>query len=597
MNTTTLSVVFVLALVTSSLAGEGDQRTVNDCHPIVNDVNGKVEIACEDIDNNTSPPVSEIYTSKSPSATVTVQQTEGFCSPIVSHVGGNVTIQCKGLNPKIMKVLNDQLAKTKRTIAEKVAEANLWIERYNELKEQMAKIQASLTIDAKQRQKSELAFKALENGELEKAGKLLDQVLIKEDYELARKHSARSHIYELQANYPKALKHSEIASKLAPDNLHYGFDLAYIHMRLGQEQQAKSLLLALVPRLKDSAKSDPSQYLPLVARALNNLGNILMTHEKSYEGASQYFRDSLSEYSTLSNTDYVRYASESSGTHANLASTLMALGKWTDAVIELRWAEGLARLGAQVDPELHNHELAGILRNKGETERYFGQYSESVMAMEEALKLFQQLADKEPRSYSSQLANTYAGLARSYVEMNEFEKAFVSYEKAGELYQSLRDSEPNSLQKESSNVHKKLAEFAFVYKHDVPKAIKFAEISMASYETLFEKNEVDLDLMAEAAETAAFLGEMYYSTHEYQHALYHYAQSYRWYKNLHQKSPAAYKDQFAALLYNYAVLAFTGKLGSPVQGCGFVDEALGLQPSEKIGLSLRKLDDLCKRSG
>jgi tetratricopeptide (TPR) repeat protein len=190
-----------------------------------------------------------------------------------------------------------------------------------------------------------------------------------------------------------------------------------------------------------------------------------------------------------------------------------------------------------------------------------------------------------------------ADLAESYVEVNEFEKAFASYEKAAELYQTLRDGEPNALQRESSNVHKRLAEFAAVYKHDVPKAVKSAEIAMASYEPLIEKNEEDLDLMADAAEAAAFLGEMYYSTHEYQHALYHYAQSYRWYKTLHQKSSDRYKDSFAALLNNYALLAFTGKLGNPVQGCSFVDEGLALQPSEKIALSLRKLDDLCKRSG
>lgn len=596
LRTITCCVVFIGILVTLSLADE-NQHTVQDCEPVFSDVTGNIEITCEradDTEPNTSEP-REKHNLRSLNINAIMQRTEGFCSPAVAHVTGNVTIECKGVNPKVLKAMNNELAKTRQTIAEKIAAANHWMEKHHKLEVQMTEIQEVLTDDAKQRRISKLAFDALEDGDQVKAGHYLDLVLKKDNPVQAKIHSARGTIYQLKSDYPNALKHYEIASKLEPENLGYAFDVAYTHEMLEQRQESQVMYQKLIPAIKAKVTTEPSIYRPLLARALNNIGTSLLL-ERDYKNSKEYLQDSLLEYNMLSDTQYAEYAGESAGTHANLATVRLATGQPAEGLIEYRWAEGLARIGVRMHPELHSLRLAGILRNKGEIERYFGNQSNSEMALKESLKLFESLAAKEPLTYRAEVAATSERLASAYEEFNEFEKAFNALEKSGEIYQGLEHSKDISFvsfQGKSANVHKKLAQWSFFLKRDVPKAIKYGEIASSCYEILFKHSK---DVRADYAETGAFLGEVYYFTHAYQQALSHYARSHKSYRTLHQESPSAYKDAFAALLNNYALLAFTGKVGHWAEGCKLVDEALALEPSDKIVVSLKNMGSVCKSS-
>ena len=88
-------------------------------------------------------------------AETTTQITQDWCSPAVANTQGNVTIKCNGVDPKALARLNELLDKKDLELEEKIAQANEWARRYQEL----------LTTAADDPQLQEL----IRNGELEQA--------------------------------------------------------------------------------------------------------------------------------------------------------------------------------------------------------------------------------------------------------------------------------------------------------------------------------------------------------------------------------------------------------------------------------------------
>src|SRR5580698_160663 len=132
-----------------------------------------------------------------------VQKSSGWCSPNIANVSGNVTVNCIGVDPRALQQLNARLNRTNLQLNDKINEANEWTRRYKELEVRLSQAGDD----------SELAHQAeeyLHQGELEKAGAILDQVLGSEDKQTdstAANHYNRALVFELQFSLQDALPH------------------------------------------------------------------------------------------------------------------------------------------------------------------------------------------------------------------------------------------------------------------------------------------------------------------------------------------------------------------------------------------------------
>jgi len=105
-----------------------------------------------------------------------VQKTSGWCSPAIANVVGNV---CIGVDPRALKRLNEQLRAMKLDRDKPVQVADEWTTRYKELETRLSRAGDDSVL-------SRQAEEYLHEGELEKVGAILDQILGGEEKPLDR---------------------------------------------------------------------------------------------------------------------------------------------------------------------------------------------------------------------------------------------------------------------------------------------------------------------------------------------------------------------------------------------------------------------------
>lgn len=110
-----------------------------------------------------------VVASQQPQPTL-VQKSSGWCSPNIANVVGNVTVNCIGVDPRALTRLNAELSRKNLQLADKIREADEWTTRYKELEMQLSKAGDDSVL-------SRQAEEYLHEGELEKAGAILDQIL------------------------------------------------------------------------------------------------------------------------------------------------------------------------------------------------------------------------------------------------------------------------------------------------------------------------------------------------------------------------------------------------------------------------------------
>src|SRR5271165_6954018 len=163
----------------------------------------------------------------------TVQKSSGWCSPNIANVVGNVTVNCIGVDPRALKRLNAELNRKNLQLVDKIREADEWTRRYKELETQLSAAGDDSVL-------SRQAEDYLHEGELEKAGAILDEILGSEEKQIDRtaaNHYNRALVFELQFRPLDALPHLKKAYQLATANESPSEEVKY-----GQEYAA--LLLA-----------------------------------------------------------------------------------------------------------------------------------------------------------------------------------------------------------------------------------------------------------------------------------------------------------------------------------------------------------------
>lgn len=225
------------------------------------------------------------------------QATTGPCSPTVANVTGDVTINCIGVAPKALEKLNAELNRLHIGISAKIAQANAWTQRYQELDQALHEHIAD----------RELAVKAeeyLHQGDLEMAGTILDQVLARDaadEHSLAAAHYNLAGLLELQFQPLKALPHFKKAFEYYPDDLTYGEAYAWALDTENRFVQADLVLQKILPQAEAAAKQD-SKWLPDLA-SLQSLSATLYTRFRNYEEAAAPFRQALGIQRELAKTD------------------------------------------------------------------------------------------------------------------------------------------------------------------------------------------------------------------------------------------------------------------------------------------------------
>ena len=127
------------------------------------------------------------------------QSTAGWCSPIQS--GNNNTFICNGVDPRAMKRLNDDLDRMDLSLQQKIAEANEWAKKYNELNTRFEETKKKLEAGGEDPTLVKAAQDLLHQGKLEEARRIYDRLIASDERNIdraAQDHFNRAIISALQ---------------------------------------------------------------------------------------------------------------------------------------------------------------------------------------------------------------------------------------------------------------------------------------------------------------------------------------------------------------------------------------------------------------
>ncbi len=473
-----------------------------------------------------------------------VQKTSGWCSPVIANVTGKVTVNCIGVDPRALNRLNAALSRMALQKEDKVREANEWTRRYKELETQLSKAGNDAVL-------SRQAEEYLHQGELEKAGEILDKVLATEDKgtdRTAANHYNRALDYELQFQLPESLPHLKKAYQLAtvneasPEEVKYGREYAYVLLRENEYSVAEPVLVAILGVARELAKTNPTEYQPALASILNNLGVLYLYAHRTKEGEA-IFNEVLTTYRQLVKTD----------------------------------------------PTSYQLELAGALNNIGLLYDDDRQYPEAEAAYKEALPIDEQLAKGNPATYQPFLADTLTDLGNLYEETNRLQEAEVVYQKALDIRRELAKTNPAVY---LPTVALTLNNLGLIYTDmKRPKEAEAAEQeAMSIYREVAKTNPgAYRPLMATALYN---LGRLYSDTYQGKECVAAYQEALDIYRQLAADNPAAYEPDVAHTLYFLGLVHVA--LGDLPQATREIEECVTINRDRWKANPAATADDLAK---
>jgi len=332
--------------------------------------------------------------------------TTGNCSPIVSgEVKGNMTIKCESIPEKALERLNELLDKkdeelhhTKLTLQEKMAEAEQWAKSYKELE---ARLQAE---DDNELSKQALA--ALQAGDLNKAGELLDKLIAQREQtvdKLASDHFNRAKVFELQFKPIQALQHAEKAYHYRPENTEYAHKYAMLLQQQNQCAQAITIYEQNLQRLREAG--DRAN----VASTLNNLGLLYSDTQRLKEGKASY-QEALTTYQDLAKANLQTYSSYVAMTLNNLSILYQNTQQLEEGETSLQETLTIYQDLAKANSQAYLPYVATTLNNLGNLYQVTQRLNEGETSYQEALTIRRDLAKNNPQAYSSYVATTLTSL-------------------------------------------------------------------------------------------------------------------------------------------------------------------------------------------
>src|SRR3954463_4916469 len=208
-------------------------------------------------------------------ASAAEQSTVRSCSPIQS--GDHNTFICNGVDPRVMKRLNDDLDRMDFNLQQKTAEANEWARRYNELNAQFEETKKQLAAKGEDPTLVQTAQDLLHQGRLDEARKIYDRLIVSDEGNVdraAQDYFDRASILQLQFRMLEAMADYGKAVQYRPDNPRYADGFGRFAYQERDYAKAENGWTAVLQRSRELAARDPGAYRPSVAATLNNLGNL-----------------------------------------------------------------------------------------------------------------------------------------------------------------------------------------------------------------------------------------------------------------------------------------------------------------------------------
>ena len=361
----------------------------------------------------------------------------------VAAVTGNVTLNCPGLDPAVVRILNEQfkarLKDRDLRVEQLTREANDWKDKFVALTTRLA----DAGVNDGQRRKAEDLLKA---GKFEEAGRVLDEVLAggeKEIDEVAKSQFERATLYELQFQPLQALPHYEKAYNYRSKNPNYGRAYADLLYRQRDFVKAESVYQEVLQAYRELAKANPQAYLQDVAGTLNNLG-ILYRATQRLEESRDAYTEALQAYRELAKANPQAYLPYVAGTLNNLGNLYYVTQRLKESGGAYTEALQIQRKLAKANPQAYLPHVATTLNNLGILYRDTQRLKESGDAYTEALQIQRKLAKANPQAYLPEVATTLNNLGVLYLRTQRLKESGGAYTEALQIRQELAKANPQA---------------------------------------------------------------------------------------------------------------------------------------------------------
>jgi tetratricopeptide (TPR) repeat protein len=236
------------------------------------------------------------------------QSTGGWCSPAINGSGN--LVDCKGVDPRAIARLEELLDLKDRDLKDKIADANEWARKYNELNAQLTDARRQLEAKGEDATLVQTAQDLLHEGKLDEAGKIYDRLIASDEANVdraAEHHFARAIIFALQFRMVDALRDYAQAYQYSPHNLRYASGYAGAAFSERQYADAKRGWTVALQLSRDLANRDAGTYRPAVAATLNGLG-VLYSNTGRPAEADKANGQALTIYRDLASNNLKAYA-------------------------------------------------------------------------------------------------------------------------------------------------------------------------------------------------------------------------------------------------------------------------------------------------
>ena len=375
------------------------------------------------------------------------QSTGGPCSPAIN--GSNNTVNCPGIDPRAMKWLLDELDRKNLDLKQKIAEANEWARKYNELNAQLTEARRQLAATGEDTTLVQTAQDLLHEGKLDEARKIYDRLTASDEANVdraAQDHFARAIIFALQFRMVDALPDYAEAYQLRPHNMQYTSEYARAAYSERQYAEAERGWIAALEMSRDLAAHDPGAYRPDVAHTLNNLG-VLYRDTGRLAEADKAYSEALTIYRELAAHDPGAYRPDVAQTLNNLGILYRDTGRLADADKAYSEALTIRRELAAHDPGAYRPDVADTLNNLGILYSDYsdtGRLADADKAYSEALTIRRELAAHDPGAYRPVVAQTLNNLGILYSDTGRLAEADKAYSEALTIRRELAAHDPGA---------------------------------------------------------------------------------------------------------------------------------------------------------
>jgi len=236
----------------------------------------------------------------------------------------------------------------------------------------------------------------------------------------------KAELHQLKYQFDKAEEMYELALKYNSENPEILFEYNRYLYAQNQLNKVNQLYVETIDRYRQLAQNNPQNYLPDVAKILNNFG-IVQSLTNELKQAEKSFEEALEIYRQLVQDNPQTYLPD-------VAATLNYLGNLQREKNELEQAEKsfeealkIYRQLAQDNPQSYLSDMVGILNNLGDLQRDKNELKQAEKSYKEALEIYRQSTQEIPYTYLPDIANALNELAILQNDRNELEQAEKSY--------------------------------------------------------------------------------------------------------------------------------------------------------------------------